>query len=245
MGIVPKASPDETEGYVQRLIRRAIPFLVLILALLGGFLLYTAAMEREADRRAEESYQQGLADGNAAVRTIEVTPEMKADVSTLREAIAPAAKLAVYEYFYTDSGVYEKNQTLFDTDIVLPFTTDKTVYTYTGTIAAGIHVDQVEFEVDQEARTVTVLLPKPVILYHELGKDGFRYYDIQRAALSRTDLGDFEAFRRALKADQEKKLLQNDLFWQRTRENVQGVLTSLITLSGQVDYGRLVFRWKE
>ena len=41
---------------------------------------------------------------------------------------------------------YEKGKKLFKTNIAIPFTTDKVIFTYGGSLGVGIHADQIEFE---------------------------------------------------------------------------------------------------
>ena len=72
-----------------------------------------------------------------------IEPEVKIDKQTVKEMVAPAGELVTYKYFYTDAGTYEKSQKFSDTDITIPFTTDKTIYTYSGTISAGIDMEEV------------------------------------------------------------------------------------------------------
>lgn len=233
---------DKRAGYDDR--RGKALLLVVIAALVSilVILIQHMVLTGRAARAAEEAYQQGLAEGESRVETIVLDEKVKVDVATLREVVAPAAKLTAYEYYYTDVGVYEKSQKLFQTDIVLPFTTDKTLYTYTGKIAAGIDLGRVTFQVDHTKNTILVGLPDPAILSHEMGRE-VEFYDVKKAVFGPSDFNDFEAFRSSLMARQEEKLRDNEEFWQSVRDNTEVVLRDLLTASGQVEDYDITFRW--
>lgn len=219
-------------------------FLSVIAALLVAVVLLVQhiVLTGRASAEAREAYERGLAEAEPTVETIVVDERVQVDVATLREVVSTASKLISYEYYYTDVGVYEKSQKLFQTDIDLPFTTDKTLYTYSGRIGAGIDLGRVTFIVDNDKRTILVGLPDPAILSHEMGKE-FEFYDVKKAIFGPSDFNDFEEFRSSLMERQEEKLTANQEFWQSVRDNTEVILRDLMTASGQVEDYVITFRW--
>lgn len=215
---------------------------VVVLAALVILLLQHMILSHMAAARAEKEYQRGLDEAKATVETVEVSPEITLEAATLRELVAATGKLTAYEYFYTDVGTYEKSQKLFNTDIALPFTTDKTLYTYSGKIGAGIELGQIVFEVDNDKKTITATFPEPKILFHEMGKE-FEFYDVMKAAFSQSNFNDFEEFRGALMEKQEEKLKNNQDFWESVKENSETVVKGLVTASGQIDDYTIICKW--
>ena len=170
---------------------------------------------------------------------IVVDPDTTVTAATLREVIAPAAELTAYKYFYTDVDTYEKSKKVWK--VKVPFTTDKSVFSYSGEIGAGIDLDDADFAVD--GNTITVTLPKAGILYHELDEDGFRSYDLKNSIFTSVDIGGYSEMIAALKERQEQKLEDNAEFWKNVKANTETVLRSILTASGQLDEYTINFSW--
>ncbi len=174
-----------------------------------------------------------------------IEPEVKIDKQTVKEAIAPAGELVSYKYFYTDAGTYEKSQKFTDSDIVIPFTTDKTIYTYSGTINAGIDMDEIEYDVDNEKKDIIVYLPEPKVLSHELDESSFKTYDVKKSIFTSSELTDYAQFVGELKKSEEEKLNGNREFWDQLEKNTEKTIKSLLTADDKIDEYHISFEWKE
>ena len=170
-----------------------------------------------------------------------VTPEVTVTAATLREVVAPAAELTAYKYYYTDVDTYEKSQKIWKFEV--PFTTDKTAFSYSGVIGAGINLDDAEFTV--EDKSITVALPKPGILYHDLDENSFQSYDIKNSVFTSTNVSEYADMLAALEERQEQKLTDNAEFWQSVKSNTETVLRGIMTASGQLDEYTIPFQWAE
>ena len=120
------------------------------------------------------------------------------------EAMKDAKELVVYKYYYTDVGEYSKDRNfkLFQSKISVPFTTDKTLYTYTGTISAGVDLaklDEDNFKINDEKEKITITLPKPKILYHVIDDKKFQTYNVNNSVFTNSDLKDYKDFERKLR----------------------------------------------
>ena len=219
----------------------AIVALLAVIFVLGQHIVLT----NRAAKEAEAAYQQALAESGAQTQVVEVEPSFKVDATTLREVIAPASKLVAYEYFYTDADQYEKSQPLFGTNVKVPFTTNQTVFTYSGTIGAGIELSKVLFDVDNDKKTIVVYLPEPTILSHELDMESLKVYDVKRSVFTRVDLEDYASMQKALMDKQEQKLLLNEAFWKNLKNNTQVLIANLITASGKIDDYTITWQWTD
>ena len=224
-------------------LNRVLFALLLLCAVALAFVLQHAILSDSAAQQAEEAYQQAMAELEEARKPIEVSEFVSVEVGTLREIIQPASELVTYKYYYTDAGVYEKSRKLFNTGIVLPFTTDRTVYTYSGVIGAGVDLMRTDFAIDNQKRTIVVYLQEPAIIYHELDENSFESYDVRTSAFTRSNLADFSDFRAALKSTQEEKLLANETFWSEAKSNAKNVISNLVTLSGAVEDYTVSYEW--
>ena len=159
----------------------AILIIIIVAIILGLSIHYRnklSALEEQLDIPEEQDI-------------IEVTNEVQITTSTLREIIAPAKELVSYKYYYTDAGVFEKNKKLFDTDINIPFTKNQQVYVYSGTIGVGLNIDEINFDVDETSKKITISMPELTILYHEMDTKNFQSYDVKSSIFSALTLRAF------------------------------------------------------
>ncbi len=187
-----------------------------------------------------------LPDGEA-VETEEViiNEEVTVDNATINEIINPASELVTYKYYYTDAGTYEKNQKLGDTDYIIPFTTDKTVYTYSGTINAGIDTSEITYDIDNEKKKIIVHLPNPKIISHELDESSFKTYDVKKSIFTSSSLNDYAEFTGELKTKEEDNLNSNSEFWSSLKKNTENVVKSLMTADDRLDEYTVTYDWAE
>lgn len=175
--------------------------------------------------------------------TIIVDKEITIDTSVIEEMLKPCAELVTYKYFYTDAGVFEKNQKLFNTDVVLPFTTDKTIYKYSGVISTGVDLEELSCEADNIEKTITITLPEPKILSHEIDTDSFEYQNVEDSIFTVSDLGDYQAFQDELKKYIEEKLNNDADYWKQCRTNTEKTIKELIAISDIADEYTIICRW--
>ncbi|MBR3042551.1 MAG: DUF4230 domain-containing protein [Eubacterium sp.] len=214
--------------------------ITLVLIGVGAFVIGTLSGKRKAK---EEIVIPKTEEPTTLAPIIE--PEVKIDKQTVKESIAPAGELVSYKYFYTDAGTYEKSQKFTDTDITIPFTTDKTVYTFSGTINAGIDMEEIEYDVDNEKKTIIVYLPEPQILSHELDESSFQTYDVKKSIFTSSDLKDYASFVSELKKSEEEKLRGNKEFWNQLEKNTEKTLSGLMTANEKLDDYRISYEWVE
>lgn len=219
--------------------------IVLVMALLCAAAVFAdhMIMQHTAAEQIESAYQQALTEAGAQQQVIEVAPDIKVDAATIREVIAPASKLIAYEYYYTDADVYEKKAHFFGSGVPVPFTTDRTVYTYSGTVSVGIELKDIEVAVDDAKKQINIQLPLPQILSHQLDLDSFKTYDVKNSVFTNINLEEYVGMQTELMNKQESKVRANDDIWKKLKENTEEVLRGLITATGQTDNYDIVFNW--
>ena len=151
------------------------------------------------------------------------------DVSTVQEIVKPAGDLVTQRYYYTDVDTFENYKEVLGAKI--PLTTDRTIFTYRGIISAGIVLNQVTFEVDNEAMTIKVSLPPVFILSHEVDEQGFKAYEIKNSIFTETKISDYSALMGQLKMKKADELLKNEEFMTSAREEAKQVITSFLNAS--------------
>lgn len=164
--------------------------------------------------------------------------------STLREVVAPAAELVSYKYFYTDADVYEKSAYVFK-KIKVPFSTDKTVFTYSGVISVGVNLDDTEIEVDNDKKTIQITLDEPYIMSNQIDNDTFQAYDVKNSIFTSVNISEFVALKDALEKNQEEKLMKNDEFWKQTKKSATNTISGLINASKEAEDYTISYVWKD
>lgn len=151
------------------------------------------------------------------------------DSVTLEEILAPASELVTLKYTYTDLDIFENHVEMFG--VKVPFSSDKIVFTYTGTVSAGIELADVKYKIDDEHKVIYLTLPQPKLFSHEMNEDDFMYYDVMNSIMTETKMEDYTRLISELKAEQEQKLAADGEFYQSVTDNAKEVLTSFLTLS--------------
>ena len=119
---------------------------------------------------------------------------------------------------------------------------DKTLYTYSGKISAGINLKDLDFDVNDSRKTITVKYPPIQILAHDMDQ-GFEFYDIKKAVFNRSDFNDFEEFRVTMKKQVEEKLMARDDFIKDAQDNAETIMEGLLTASGQIGDYTIKHQW--
>ena len=158
----------------------------------------------------------------------------------VRTSIEPAAELVTQNYRYTSADTYKK---YYDIDgWTIPFTTDQTVFTYDGIIKAGINFKDIGITVDNDAQIITVDLPEPYIISHEIDENSFQIYDVKNSVFTETDLSEYASLIADLKQKREDAYNAEP----ENRENVirsaQTIIESMLNAEGLLKEHNVVFR---
>lgn len=185
----------------------------------------------EARRREQKAYQQALVEQNTPKETVYQTDQVVVLKSSLQATISSASEMVSYKYFYTNLGETEKDRKLFKR-IKLPFTTEKTLFTYDGVISAGYDLKSVEITVDDKEKKIIIKLPKARILSHDIDTGSFQTYDVKKSIFTSISIEEYTEFIDALKKNQEEKLNSNADFWKQVSLNAQTAIKELLISSG-------------
>jgi hypothetical protein len=216
-----------------------ILLLISVLVCTGVFLF---AKHRIA-KAHEEGYQQALDDAGIDPVTMELDENATVEAGSLLEAVQSAKDLIAYKYHYESVGDYQKEKTFFGTDLKVPFTQDRSIFAYRGTISAGIDLKDLSASVDNSKKEITVFLPQPAVLAHEFEIDSFRIYDLKDSIFTKTSLADYAGMEKALKDLQESRLQDDEEFWSDVRRNTELVLKDLFSMTGQIEGYSMKFIW--
>lgn len=151
-------------------------------------------------------WSQSTQEVNSSVKKNTVT-ETHTTISgdIIKAGLADIGELATEEYYFTEVETYDSSKKY--KDFKLPFTTSRFVYSYDGTIKAGIDFAQIEVNKDDSKKVITVTLPKSRILSSEVDEDSFQIYDEKRSIFNPVSVSDFNAANSELKKKAEEDAL--------------------------------------
>lgn len=145
---------------------------------------------------------------------------------TLYEIIRPNAKLVSADYTYSNIATVSDFRDI--KGIIIPLTTDKIVFTYTGTIYAGIDLKQVHFEVNNDSKTIYITLPAPQKIAHDIDTSSYQFETVSDSIFTSIDPMEFTREANAKKKEQEIKAKEEGTLNANANENAQAVLRDLL-----------------
>lgn len=157
---------------------------------------------------------------NSKDDNVELTAE------TLYEIIRPNAKLVSADYTYSNIATVSDFRDI--KGIIIPLTTDKIVFTYTGTIYAGIDLKQVHFEVNNDSKTIYITLPVPQKIAHDIDTSSYQFETVSDSVFTSIDPDEFTREANAQKKEQEIKANKEGTLNASANENAQAVLRDLL-----------------
>lgn len=169
----------------------------------------------------------GFFAGQAALRNSQ--QNTKLDAVVIGNQLTQISELATVSYQYTNMAQFTNSNDFYG--VTIPFTTKKFILTYDGQIKAGVDLSQAR--VDVSAATVTVTLPSPRILSHEIQEESMEVFDEKTSIFNPFTVEDFSSFQADQKAEMERKAVEKGLLEQaaeKAKECVTGLLSPLLPM---------------
>lgn len=154
--------------------------------------------------------------------------------SLISEQLNALRELVTTEYLYTNSGKYEnQNQiTIIGKDINIPFTGKRFIVAYDGRIQAGIDIGQAQIDIDEDARAITIALPKSEIISHETFEDTLVVLDETKNVFNPISIENYNEFVSAQKDSMEEKAIERGLLTNADAEAKRMVQSFLSQIPG-------------
>lgn len=221
--------------------------LVLVAAGLGRMVLSAHsqqdALEQELDlQRAAIEALRAEAGKNEEDRLIqEGKPEITN--STVSDQLNTLQELVTSEYIYTNAGKYEnQNQIhIIGQGINIPFTGKRFIVAYDGRIKVGVDLSKSKINVDESARTVTVILPESEIVSHETFEDTLVVLDETNNVFNPISIENYTEFVSGQKAGMEQKAIDRGVLTSASQE-AKTIVRSFLALLPGMDGYRLIVR---
>lgn len=144
----------------------------------------------------------------------------------LGQQLANVRELSTVEYHYTNMGKFENQVDFYGWKV--PFTTKSFIVAYDGVIKAGVDLSGLETQVS--GQRITISLPAPVILSHEIDEDSIEVFDQTHNIFNPIEITDYTGFTADQKDAIEEKAVGNGLLTaaaERAEGAVKGLLSAL------------------
>lgn len=143
---------------------------------------------------------------------------------TVENQLQQISQLATIHYSYTNMGQFENSNEFYG--IKLPFTTKSFIVAYDGTITAGVDLTQAKVTVTDQK--VTIALPAPQILSHEVDPNSLEVFDETTSIFNPITIEDYTGFQADQQGVMEEKAIQGGLLTQ-AKDQAEAAIGGLIT----------------
>lgn len=143
---------------------------------------------------------------------------------TVENQLQQISQLATVRYSYTNMGQFENSNEFYG--IKLPFTTKSFIVAYDGTITAGVDLTQAKVTITDQK--VTIALPAPQILSHEVDPNSLEVFDETTSIFNPITIEDYTGFQADQQGVMEEKAVQGGLLTQ-AKSQAEAAIGGLIT----------------
>ena len=198
-----KAKPSAGGQFAKGILRNVFTP-VCVVAILVAVLKFTGLIELAGFRRVNEA-------------------------ATAKMRLAEIGELATQAAYYTGVATIDDNREIriIGKQIGVPFTNTKIIYSYDGTIKAGMDFADIGLTVSEEDKKIRVTLPEMRILSNEVDSNSLKVYDEKHSAFTLIRVERFGESIGTLKEEAEKNAIEKGLFLE-ARKNAETLLRGFL-----------------
>lgn len=155
----------------------------------------------------------------------QVNPEIKLDI--IYSEINEIGELATMEYLFTDAAEFSDSKQLKKWNINIPFTEKSFILKWDGVIKAGVELDLVSIEFNEDEKKIVVSVPTAEILSYQIDNDSVEVLDEQDNIFNNITVDDKIKFDAANEEAMKKRAIENGLL-EKAQENAEDILLRLL-----------------
>ena len=160
--------------------------------------------------------------------------EPKISSTGLSQQLQEIEELATMSYNYTKVGKFSNNLTFNGWDI--PLTQKSFLITYDGRLKAGIKMNNIKIEIDNN--TITVSIPDIEILSNEIDESSIEVYDETKNVFNPISINDYTKFAKKQKDAVAEEAIENGLLSEaatKTQSIIKKYLNALPDINGKYE----------
>lgn len=162
------------------------------------------------------------------------------DVQTVEKIIEATSELVVTNYSYKDIYQYEKS--VEKLGVKIPFSTNQFIISYSGTVKGGIDFSKIKCDINNSDKTITLKIPKPYIISHEIDENSIEYFDIKKSLFEKYSLSNYAKLIADLKSKKNNELLNNEEFLSSVKESSQNIIKGFLSNSEATKEYTIIFK---
>lgn len=148
-------------------------------------------------------------------------------IDLIKSEIEDIGELATVEYYYTDAGKFEDAAKIFGKDLPFSFTTKSFIAKWDGIIKAGVKIDKIIVEINDDAQEIIIHMPPAEILSHEIEDDSIETLDEKNGLFNPVKVDDVREFDGISKSAMEERAIENGVL-DRAYENAKGIIEKFV-----------------
>lgn len=153
----------------------------------------------------------------------------------IQEQLRAVSELVTQQYIYTNADRGEYNKTwLWGWD--MPFSDKSLLVKYDGTIKAGIDLSDVQVDVNEDTRTVTVTLPGSKVTDNNVPQNTILVYETRDGLFNKVTIDDSNALISKGKEAMEAKAIERGLLDEADKQAQTLIRTFLTMMPGMDSY---------
>ena len=168
------------------------------------------------------------------------TRKNKVESRTVAFGLKDMGELVTQVGYFTNVQSNKNNRHLFGIDI--PFTTSKYIYSYDGTVKAGLDFSKLEVTVDDANKIVTVKLPEVSIFDVNIDNESLKIYDESQSIFTPLHITDVNDAQIELKEEVRQTAIDNGILEEATK-NAKTLISGF--LSGTLDLKDYAIEFEE
>lgn len=219
-----EAEKNEKSRFETGVLKKIV--MAFLIGLVIGFLVHSAVSFKTGNQSKKETI---VADATIADETSLLT------ISTVEEIVERAGDLVTTRYSYKDADSSENYKEI--KGIKLPFTSNKVVFTYCGTVGLGMNLNDVEYTIDNEARSIEITLPEIGIVFNEIDYGSFEVPYESKPLFNRNDLKDYTEMIDTLQEKKAETVMNDEELITTATKNAQDTIKGfLLSADATKDY---------
>ena len=208
----------------------------LIFAVLAGLLYLSWSRQSQLRRQLEQQTAQ-IERQNQLIEALEDKKEASQKSipvitsETLKSQISSLQELVTQEYIYTNADRRTDNvKWLFGW--TRPFSGTSLLVTYDGSINAGIDLSEVQVDVDEEARKITITLPPSRIMDNSIPQESITVLEVKNGLFNEVTFDDYNTFISEQKILMENKAVERGILEKASEDAKRALEAFLAPLPG-------------
>lgn len=242
-----KSKEDMERNQIAILFQQKKQFLPWIIALVLIVLVVALFISLNSHRQTQKQMQEQLERQNLVIDSLEKKQGENVDSSksipiitseTIKSELGSLQELVTQEYIYTNADKREQDaKWIFGWS--RPFSNSSLLLTYDGTIKAGIDMGEVQVDVDEETRTITVTLPASKITDNNIPQESITVVEVKDGLFNEVSFDDYNSFISEQKIIMEEKAIERGLLTkadEEARKAIQAFLSLMPGMEGENAY---------